>query len=267
MADPVPFEDLGGEIETDLITERLVLDIDGFEGPIDLLLTLARDQKVDLTQISILQLAEQYLSFVERVRELDLDLAADYLVMASWLAYLKSRLLLPELDKQEEPTGEEMAAALSFQLRRLEMLRRNAANLMGRGRLGEAFLGRGEPEDFAPVAKSVFELTLYDLLKAYGEQHNRRGVHTLRINTPRLYEVEAAIARLRRALGHMPDWQNLWRFLPSNVKKGILSKSAVASTFAASLELVKEGKAKVRQTQAFGSIYVRGTDADPGEDA
>lgn len=238
--------------------EQLVLDIDGYEGPIDLLLTLARDQKVDLTRISILQLAEQYLAFVEKARQLRLELAADYLVMAAWLAYLKSRLLLPE-PQEEEPSGEEMAAALAFQLQRLEAMQGAAARLMARPRLGRDVFARGAPEDLPILEKRIVELSLYDLLKAYGE-HKRRQERQepFHIAATELYSIEDALARMTEMLGRLPDWTRLSSFLPSGFRGGGLkARSALASTFLASLELAKDGKLELRQEQPFAPIYLR----------
>lgn len=234
-----------------------VVDIDGYEGPIDVLLTLARDQKVDLVQISILQLANQYLTFIEEARRSNLELAADYLVMAAWLAYLKSRLLLPELGGDDEPSGEEMAAALAYQLRRLESMREAGARLMGRRQLGQDFFRRGAPEAFATTTETILEVTLFELLRAYGDQRRRSGDQTLRIAPTGIYSVDDALQRLHRLLGSVPDWENLWRYLPDVVGDGLVARSAFASTFAASLEMAREGKLRLRQDGMFGPIYVR----------
>ncbi len=240
-----------------------VVDVDGYEGPIDMLLTLAREQKVDLTQISILQLADQYLAFIARIRDTDLELAADYLVMAAWLAYLKSRLLLPEMGGEEEPSGEEMAAALAFQLRRLEAIQEAGGRLMARNRLGHDFFIRGCPESFVAAGRTVFEVSLYDLLKGYGGLARRIEGKTLHIEAIDLYSVEDALARLQRLLGSTPDWQNMARFLPQGVAGGPAIRSAVATTFAASLELVREGRLRLRQGAAFGPIYLRAVAGGP----
>ncbi len=235
-----------------------VIDIDGYEGPIDVLLSLARSQKVDLAQISILQLADQYLSFVAQAKSVSLNLAADYLVMAAWLAYLKSRLLLPDIVDGDEPSGEEMAAALAFHMRRLESMQNAGRKLMSRGRLGSEFFPRGVCEEFVDNdAKTVFDVSLYDLLKAYGDQKRRRSVSSLHIEQSSLYTVEESLARLRRLLGSAPDWQSLMKFLPAGLVKDMARRSAVASTFAASLELVREGMLKLRQSGPFEPIYVR----------
>ncbi len=245
-------------VPPELEGERLVLDIDGFEGPIDLLLTLARDQKVDLTRISILQLAEQYLAFVEQARQLRLELAADYLVMAAWLAYLKSRLLLPE-PQEEEPSGEELAAALAFQLQRLEAMQGAAARLLARPRLGRDVFARGAPEDMPILQKRVVEVSLYDLLKAYGEHKRRQEKQEpFHIAATELYSIEEALGRMAEMLGRLPDWTRLQSFLPPGFRGGGLkARSALASTFLASLELAKDGKLELRQERAFAPIYLR----------
>ncbi len=234
-----------------------VVDLDGFEGPIDVLLTLAREHKLDLTQISILALADQYLEFVMEARRANLELAADYLVMAAWLAYLKSRLLLPDLGQEDEPTGDEMAAALAFQLRRLEVMQDSGQTLMARPRLGQDFFARGAPEAFRALYNPVLEVTLFDLLKAYGDQSRRAEGGTLHIEPFEIYTVEDALKRLESLLGSVPDWESLWQFLPDNMQEGIVARSAIASTFTASLELAREGKVKLRQSGPFGLIYLK----------
>ena len=235
---------------------RLVLDLDGFEGPIDVLLTLARDQKVDLAKISILELADQYLSFIQRARHLRLEIAADYLVMAAWLAYLKSRLLLPEPEDGGEPTGAELAAALAFQLQRLESMQQAGATLMARPRLGQDFFRRGAPEGIRIVSRTVYDVSLYDLLKAYGDQRARRKDTALHIAPTELYSMDDALRRLGEMLGKVPDWRLLAAFLPAGLK-GLVFRSAVAATFAATLELVRSGLAEIRQDGAFGPIYLK----------
>lgn len=238
-----------------------IVDLEGFEGPIDVLLSLAREQKLDLAQISILALADQYLAFVAEARRHNLELAADYLVMAAWLAYLKSRLLLPDLGDGEEPSGAEMAIALAFQLKRLEAMQQAGQELMARSRLGAEFRARGEPESYRRITNTVYDLSLFELLKAYGDQQ-RRGGHSgpLLIEPFELHTVDDALVRLRRLLGATPDWQSLWQFLPKDLRKGLVMRSAVASTFSAGLELAKEGKARIQQATVFGPIFMRSTD-------
>ncbi|HYG85106.1 MAG TPA: ScpA family protein [Azospirillum sp.] len=239
-----------------LSPEQLVLALDGFEGPIDMLLTLAREQKVDLAKISILDLADQYLAFIAEVRKVRLELAADYLVMAAWLAYLKSRLLIPE-QEEDEPSGEDMAAALAFQLQRLEAMKGAAATLMARPRLGVDVFPRGAPEDLDIHHKSVFQVTLYDLLKAYGEHRRRKETSVLHMEPMRLYSIEDAVKRLSGLLGRMPDWTTLASFLPRELKGTLMGRSALAAHFAATLEMAKAGQVELRQDGAFGPIWLR----------
>jgi segregation and condensation protein A len=236
----------------------LLLDLDGYEGPIDVLLALARDQKVDLTKISILQLADQYLTFIEQARELRLELAADYLVMAAWLAYLKSRLLLPSTEADgEQLSAAEMAERLAFQLQRLEAMRNLGRKLLERPRLGRDFFGRGAPEPLDIVNTPVYELSLYDLLKAYGDFKSRDVITALRIDPSELYSMETALERLRGLVGDLPDWTVLSAFLPKGLRGELVVRSALAATFAASLELAKSGKLKLQQSACFAPLYIR----------
>jgi segregation and condensation protein A len=237
---------------------QFLLDLDGYEGPIDVLLNLAREQKVDLTKISILDLADQYLAFVAQARRLRLELAADYLVMAAWLAYLKSRLLLPEPETIDgEPTGAQMAAALAFQLQRLEAMRGAAGKLMALPQLGHDFFGRGAPEPILVVKTPVYSVKLYDLLRAYGAIANRKQGGMLRILPTDIYSMDDALQRVGEMLGRSLDWQALLSFLPPDWKEGLRGRSAVAATFAATLEVVRSGRAEVRQDGSFGPIYLR----------
>ncbi|MHA1597310.1 MAG: segregation and condensation protein A [Alphaproteobacteria bacterium] len=264
------------EVPSENSQSAFVVDLDGFEGPIDVLLTLAREQKVDITQISIVQLADQYLEFVAVARRTSLELAADYLVMAAWLAYLKSRLLLPDLSEEGEPTGEEMAAALAFQLKRLEAMQETGARMMARSRLGQDYFARGAPEKFAVSQNTVFDVTLFDLLKCYGEQSRRKAGTTLHIEAWDIYSVDDALDRLHALVGKTPDWKTLSGFLPTGIKDGLGLRSAIASTFAASLEMAREGKLRLRQNDTFGQIYIRSSvddvdnrpkpETDPGND-
>ncbi len=235
----------------------LVLDLEGYEGPIDVLLQLAREQKVDLTRISILALADQYLDFVSRARRLHLELAADYLVMAAWLAYLKSRLLLPEPSDDEEPSGAEMAAALKYQLQRLEAMQEAGARLMVRPRLGREIFPRGEPVPLRVVAATTYEVSLYELLQAYGRIRSRVGGAPLRVDPDQLYSVDEALQRLGKLLGATPRWQTLTSFLPPDLRGGLLGRSAVASTLAATLEMSRQGELQLRQDGPFQPIYLR----------
>ena len=234
----------------------LVLDLEGYEGPIDMLLQLARDQKVDLTRISILALANQYLDFVSRARKLRLELAADYLVMAAWLAYLKSRLLLPEPEDGEEPSGAEMAAALKYQLQRLQAMQDAGTRLMALPRLGRDVFARGEPAPLRVVAETTYDVSLYELLSAYGQSRSRNQATTLRIEPIDLYSVDDALHRLTRLLGAMPGWQTLNAFLPHDLQGGLLWRSAIASTFSATLEMSRRGQLRIRQDGPFEPIHL-----------
>jgi len=241
---------------------QLVVDIEGFEGPLDILLALAREQKVDLLHISILALAEQYLAFVQRARETRLELAADYLVMAAWLAYLKSRLLLPQGEPEEEPSGPELAAALRFQLQRLEAVRRSGERLMACPQLGLEVFARGEPEDVPIETTEVIEVSLYDLLRAYGDIRGKAQAQALQILPTGLYSVDQALKRLSRLVGHVPDWRTLASFLPPDLEDGLVRRSALAATFAASLELARAGQLRLRQEGPFQPIFLRDREAE-----
>lgn len=235
----------------------LVVDVDGFEGPLDLLLTLARNQKVDLQRISILALAEQYLAFVQEARKVRLELAADYLVMAAWLAYLKSRLLLPPQEDDDEPTGEELAAALAFRLQRLEAMREVAAKLMNRNRLGRDIFARGDPETTSIVRKSEWDATIYDLLTAYAAQRQRRSVTSVRVRKRTVWSLHDAREILNRLVGRAIDWTPIDSFLIEFLAIPGERATVMASSFSASLELVREGVIEMRQTESFAQLYVR----------
>lgn len=247
--------------------DALVLDLDGFEGPLHILLELARSQKVDLREISILQLARQYLNFIDRARDLRIELAADYLVMASWLAWLKSRLLLPQPEDEDEPQAEEMAALLAFRLQRLEAMRAAADQLFDRDLLGEAVFPRGAPEGVRRRTTSIWEADLYDLLKAYGERRSITARSRVRLPKPNVLNLDDARVRLEAALRGHREWRPLGHLLPTAAQLGPAPpprRSVRASGLSASLELVKEGKAHLRQAAHFAPLWVR--DAQ-GEDA
>jgi segregation and condensation protein A len=235
----------------------LVVDVAGFEGPLDLLLELARAQKVDITRISILALANQYLAYIEKIRSLRLELAADYLVMAAWLAYLKSRLLLPEIDDGEEPTGEELAAELAFRLRRLEAMRDAAARLANRDRLGRDIFARGAPEPIEIKRRSEYSATLYDLLSAYAAQRQEKAIAVVTIGARDVWSLQDARTALVRMVGHVAEWTPLEVLLSSYFADLGMRRSVTASAFGASLELVREGKLELRQTEHFTPLYVR----------
>lgn len=235
----------------------LVVDVDGYEGPLDLLLTLARAQKVDLTRISILKLAEQYLAFIEEAKRLQLELAADYLVMASWLAYLKSRLLLPPPEEEEEPTAEEMAARLAFRLQRLEAMRDCAAKLMARNRMGRDVFARGMPEGIRVIRKSQYSADLYDLLKAYAHQRSVQKIERLQVPRQPVLAIEDARKRLESMLGVIVDWDRIDALVPPEFETGRARRSGLASTFSASLEFAKEGRIELRQAGPFEPLFVR----------
>ncbi|WP_265519057.1 MULTISPECIES: segregation and condensation protein A [Nitratireductor] len=235
----------------------LTVDVAGFEGPLDLLLHLARNQKVDMARISVLALAEQYIAFVERVRSMRLELAADYLVMAAWLAYLKSRLLIPRKADDEEPSGEEMAAILQFRLKRLEAMRDAASRLVNRNRLGREVFARGMPEPVLVEKKSAYSATLYDLLTAYAGQRQRRAITNVRIAQRGVWSLKQAREILARMVGDFADWTALDQFLIRYLTDPRERATALASSFAATLEMVREGALEIRQQEPFAPLYMR----------
>lgn len=251
--------------------DSLLINIDGYEGPIDVLLDMARTQKVDLREISILQLVRQYLGFIERAKELRLELAAEYLVMAAWLAYLKSRLLLPQEKKEEgEYSGEQMAEALQFQLRRLEAMRDAADKLMSRPQLGQNVFARGMPDGLHTKFQTQWQVSLYDLLKAYGDINRRKEYKTYEMPIFNVLSMEDAASNLAKMLGNLPRsgphsvWTTLQSFIPEGIADPLLVRSTVASTFTAGLEMAKQGKLEIRQDAAFKPIYLRTADREPG---
>ncbi len=259
MADD-EFEETGQVISVAerLDAEALIVDVDGFEGPLDVLLTLGRTQKVDLTKISILELAQQYLAFVERAKTLRIELAADYLVMAAWLAFLKSRLLLPPDPEEEGPSGEELAAHLAFQLERLQAMRDVAARLMARDRLGRDFFARGIPESVERVKKVTYTATLLDLMQAYSRLRTRDEFRPYVMDRDAVFTLEHALERMRGLIGFAGKWTDISSYIPEGWDKDPARiRSATASTFAASLELVKEGRVELRQSETFAPIELR----------
>ena len=236
--------------------DALVIDIDGYEGPLHVLLALARSQKVDLLQLSITRLADQYLAFVQQARRVRFSLAADYLVMAAWLAYLKSRLLLPKPEKNaDEPSGEEMAARLAFRLQRLQAMREAGGRLMARDRLGRDVFFRGEPEGVRVVRTPQWSDSIFDLLKAYSDQRTRTLGVRMAVKRAPVFAIDEARKRLERMIGMAVDWSRLDTFVPEAMED--LSRSALASTFSASLEMAKDGRLELRQLSTFGPIFLR----------
>ncbi|HUU24492.1 MAG TPA: ScpA family protein [Methyloceanibacter sp.] len=238
--------------------EQLRVDVGGFEGPLDLLLALARTQKVDITKISVLALAQQYLDFIAQARALRLEIAADYLVMAAWLAFLKSKLLLPaEPSEEGEPTGEELAALLAFRLKRLDAMRDAAAQLMTRKRLGRDVFGRGLPEPIRVTRNSVYEANVYDLLKAYSQQRQRNVSRTLHMEKRTVWSLKEARDELERLLGITCDWAPLDQLLAEFLVEPEMRRTALASSFTATLEMTREGALEIRQSKSFAPLLVR----------
>jgi segregation and condensation protein A len=257
QADPTgPMDALWAE-ERAISDAALIVDVSGFEGPLDLLLHLARGQKVDLARISITALVDQYLQFIDQAQGLRIELAADYLVMAAWLAYLKSKLLIPKTESDSGESAEELAAVLQFRLKRLEAMREAAARLINRNRLGRDFFGRGLPEAVIIDRSNTFSATLYDLLTAYASMRQKKAVSHVSVGGRVVWSLKDARALLTRMFGEMKDWsaldQYLIRFIPDQKER----TTALASSFAASLELVREGEVEMRQSAAFEPLYMR----------
>ena len=250
------------EFETELAERSgdepsLMVDVEGFEGPLDLLLTLARQQKVDLAKISILALADQYLAFIEEARKMRLELAADYLVMAAWLAYLKSRLLLPEQHPAEGLSAEEMANALALRLRRLEAIRKFAEQLMNRPQLGREVFQRGQPEPIAEIRHPQWSATLYDLLSAYASRRQIRSKSVVRVPKRTVWSLAEAREALERLIGQSMDWSPLDQYLIAYLTDPAMTATVLASSFAAALEMIREGSLEAHQQGAFSPLYVR----------
>jgi segregation and condensation protein A len=247
--------------------QALVVSLEGFEGPLDVLLALARTQKVDLAKISVLALADQYLVFVAQALKLRLELAADYLVMAAWLAYLKSKLLLPrEAGTEDQPTGDELAARLAFRLKRLEAMRNAAAGLMTRKRLGRDIFARGMPEGVRTIRVRQYTAVIYDLLKAYAEQRRRttKRVHVIPRRT--VWSIKEARQRLEALVGQLTSeaagqWLQLDKYLEQYLANPEVARTAVASSFGAALEMAREGLVEISQAEPFAPIYMRKREA------
>jgi segregation and condensation protein A len=248
--------------ETDLAERSadepsLMVDVEGFEGPLDLLLTLARQQKVDLAKISILALADQYLAFIEEARKMRLELAADYLVMAAWLAYLKSRLLLPEQHPAEGLSAEDMANALALRLRRLEAIRKFAEQMMGRPQLGRDVFERGKPEPIAEIKHPEWSATLYDLLSAYASRRQIASRSVVRVPKRTVWSLAEAREALERLVGQSMDWNPLDQYLVAYLADPATAATVLASSFAAALEMIREGRLEAHQQGAFSPLYLR----------
>jgi segregation and condensation protein A len=251
-------EDFETSLSPDLASDEqaLIVDVEGFEGPLDLLLILARQQKVDLAKISILALADQYLAFIEEARRVRLELAADYLVMAAWLAYLKSRLLLPEAAGEPGPSAEDMATALALRLRRLEAIRSAAEQLSARPQLNRDVFGRGAPEPIADIKRPEWTATLYDLLTAYAAQRQKHALAHVRFAPRTVWSLAEAREALERLVGSQ-DWGRLDEYLMSYLVEPSMRATVMASSFASVLEMVREGALEMHQHQAFAPIFLR----------
>lgn len=259
-------EDVRFEAAEEADGDALIVDLDGFEGPLHLLLALARKKKVDLARISILELAEQYLQFMEAARRRRLDLAADYLVMAAWLAFLKSKMLLPKPKKdEEEAPAEVMAAALAFRLRRLEAMRAAGEALFAQPLLNTDVFMRGAPEGVRSTRSVIYEADLHDLLSAYTTRRIRQARSSYRPPTPKVYGLETARSRLETLVPEISEWRELDSLLPDNGELGAdppPMRSVRASSMLAALEITKEGHARLRQREAYAPLYVRAAKRD-----
>jgi segregation and condensation protein A len=255
IAGETPFEEDPAPVTG--VAEALIVDVDGFEGPLDLLLTLARQQKVDLARISILALANQYLAFIEAARKIHLELAADYLVMAAWLAYLKSRLLVPTTQEADGPSAADLATALAHRLRRLEAIRGAANALTGRPQLGRDVFGRGQPEPVTDIKHPEWSATLYDLLSAYAAQRRQNALARVRFAPRTVWSLAEARQMLERLIGSAHDWNRLDQYLILYVVDPAHRTTALASSFAATLEMVREGALELSQGSPFAPIYLR----------
>lgn len=250
-----------GSVADRLAAEALIVDVDGFEGPLDLLLTLSRTQKVDLRKISVLDMARQYLTFVEKAKALRIELAADYLVMAAWLAFLKSRLLLPPDPTEEGPSGEDLAAHLAFQLERLQAMRDVAAKLMARDQLGRDFFARGITQQVERVRKVEYTATLLDLMQGYARIRTKDEFRPFVMDRDAVFTMEQALERMQGLIGFAGTWTAISSYMPEGWDADPVKwRSATASTFAASLELAKEGKVELRQSDTFAPIELRRRD-------
>lgn len=237
--------------------DALILNLDGYAGPLDVLLDLARTQRVDIRRISMITLVDQYLDFIAAARARSLELAADYLVIASWLTYLKSKLLIPQPSGADgEPTADEMAARLAFQLQRLEAMRKAAESLLNLPQYGIDFFSRGAPEGVRVLKSPLWQAELFELLQAYTRQRVAAVDRTYKPEPPRVWSIEEARARIARLLGSIPDWTPLVSLTPAREIDAPVA-SVVASAFNAALEFAKNGAMDIRQVAHFEPIYVR----------
>lgn len=251
------FDDWVSEKKPDTGADVLYVDVNGYEGPLDLLLDMARRQKVDLANISVLALAEQYLAFIETIRQKRIEVAADYLVMAAWLAYLKSRLMVPQLPSDEEPSGEDLAAELQFRLKRLEAMRGASAAMMRRPRRDKDVFARGAPEPVRIDRRNDWDVSLYELLKAYAIQRERGVPDDYTPLQRSVWSLQEAHDILQRLIGDSAEWVPLHAYLKSYLALEEERATVIASTFTASLELARLGQVELRQSQTFGPLFVR----------
>ena len=236
----------------------LFLNLDGFEGPIDLLLYLSREQKVDLASISIAELANQYIEFIEKVKILNIEIAADYLVMAAWLAYLKSKILLPDLEKEEEVENIELISSeLKSRLLKLQAMQKASDQLMCLPKLGESRFVRGVENTIKTNIKYVYEANLYQLLVVYGQITNNSKNIELTIESSKLYSVKEAIERLSSLIKKTSQWVDLKNFLPETINDNLNKKNSISSHFLASLELANKGEIRIKQEDPFGTIWMK----------
>ncbi|MBK1635955.1 segregation and condensation protein A [Rhodovulum adriaticum] len=258
MDEDAAFDQADDPVAARRAAEALIVDVDGYEGPLDMLLSLARGQKVDLRRISVLHLAEQYLAFIASAKALRIELAADYLVMAAWLAFLKSRLLLPPDPSEAGPSGEDLAAHLAFQLERLEAMRGAAARLMARDQKGRDFFVRGLTEDVTRIRRVSYTATLLDLMQAYARIRTKDEFRPYALDRESVYTMEEALERMRGMIGYAGDWVDLSSWLPEGWQLDpARRRAATAAHFAASLELVKQGALEIRQGDTFAPIHIR----------
>lgn len=237
--------------------DALIVDLAGFEGPLDLLLALARTHKLDLARLSMRALADQYLGFIERAAPLNLETAASYLVMAAWLTYLKSRLLLPREPGEDVTSGEELAEHLAFRLQRLDAMREAAARLMARDRLGRSVFGRGMPEPLRIVTTQTYAVSMYDLLRAYADQRKRSVQSHITVARRQVWSIKEARVRLERLIGAIPDWSALDGLVAQYASRPEDVKSVTAASLGAALEMARDGKLELQQAEPYAKVYVR----------